>query len=943
MDQFFNPRAARWARDLVAKMDRDEAELFVRAATFDILMADIEANRRTVEAHAREVHKRLAQRVSKALTRSYSDEQASDYLAAAAAVSIISKAAEWESEEHPRDNRGRFKRKGSSEVTFTFSRKKNAPEVNLTQALGRTGGKISEFEREWNKVHPEQASTNRRAYDRIAAGSRLLSSSGNPKMMAAGQFGEFVGRYGPEAEKVIGPHMRRTAYRYRGTERRIDNALIQATNDKTRDMMRGQKNPVVTPDLRSEASRQASITYLIKRLPSSKLTDLQLKSGKVPPSEGVIINADGKIITQASGFSDDHYLPFNLKNLKGLQGGQYVRSRATGGPTTEDIYAGLVSGARSVTVVSRSGVFTIDFDDAFRGSRRYNDKAAQMVGRYGKLLDAIKSEQVERTKLSPEDRARLREEVESEMHGMGYSIGEIERAVQQRIKEYKANPELSREELAQIDREARDAGGGDERKYRIARADMIDAAMENKASNKYRLDGEGYSAALDALREQFPYYIERINYIHRKSEGGAGQLFSTEPDTGYVAPRYLRPQAAQEGYFDREINGRGKISAKHTNYANWQHNPERGGGRTEEVSRQTEETHAPKKNPTDALRVAQRRAATTSAAKESLYRAVKALGSDRIEDANEVLKRLAGDQGAFDAEFADPIRRRRLHNLVTSEFNQLDHDQLRRSHPDFYNQVNEALKTYNLHNRALEQEVATPEALSEALGNSPETPFTFHDRPEYRLGEATRERIERAAEQLGTPVKLGELSDADLRRRANGWGGLARRLRESGEIDPVDTAQFLVDSGLDTDQRAVNFHKKMTMGELEPTTRSAMALQAEGNATQYERLRRLQANWEAQPKEEIEAPQERQTTFEHRISTNHADELDTEAAEHAQSPYPQMHKVAAGMKHVAGFIRELGTGDMTREEFVEALDDVLDRYDDNGMIQARLKKMGILG
>ena len=56
-----------------------------------------------------------------------------------------------------------------------------------------------------------------------------------------------------------------------------------------------------------------------------------------------------------------------------------MRTRAAGGPTTEDIYTGLLTGARQVQVVSNSGVFTVEFDPDLRGGRRYTDKAARMV------------------------------------------------------------------------------------------------------------------------------------------------------------------------------------------------------------------------------------------------------------------------------------------------------------------------------------------------------------------------------------------------------------------------------------------------------------------------------------------------------------------------------------------------------------------------------------
>ena len=41
--------------------------------------------------------------------------------------------------------------------------------------------------------------------------------------------------------------------------------------------------------------------YLSDRLPSKQYYKLQLGAGNTPPSEGVIINSEGQIVTQAVG------------------------------------------------------------------------------------------------------------------------------------------------------------------------------------------------------------------------------------------------------------------------------------------------------------------------------------------------------------------------------------------------------------------------------------------------------------------------------------------------------------------------------------------------------------------------------------------------------------------------------------------------------------------
>ena len=42
-----------------------------------------------------------------------------------------------------------------------------------------------------------------------------------------GAFARFAGTYGPEAEKVLDPRVRQTAYRYRGTEKEPDIELMR--------------------------------------------------------------------------------------------------------------------------------------------------------------------------------------------------------------------------------------------------------------------------------------------------------------------------------------------------------------------------------------------------------------------------------------------------------------------------------------------------------------------------------------------------------------------------------------------------------------------------------------------------------------------------------------------------------------------------------------------
>ncbi len=372
------------------------------------------------------------------------------------------------------------------------------------------------------------------------------------------------------------------------------------------------------------------LTYMRGRLPSPELSTLQRKSGIIPPSEGVIIDKNGKIVIQAVGFGDDHYLPFNMKNLTKLKGGQYIRTRSFGGPTTEDIYTGLVAGASSVTVVSHSGVFTVTFDDSLRGARRYNDKAARMVGRYAHLLDAVRSGKVTTGGVSTsrykeiEDEARAAYDPDYDQAGYEKELTRLKNrqadrpqlsaleratATEEFLAAYAAKrktadghemgvPELAdqvataaaaRERQADLDRYGNDIVGNvglaqykAQQEVMLADADPAAAGRKLAAAlgvepkldahllrtekaaaqlqKELQLNGPGYDLALQALREQFPYYLREPVY-HPWAD------VVERRDTGYVRPTRNRAADAWSGYFDEQIaGGKGKAYADSTRY-----------------------------------------------------------------------------------------------------------------------------------------------------------------------------------------------------------------------------------------------------------------------------------------------------------------------------------------------------------------------------------------
>ena len=109
------------------------------------------------------------------------------------------------------------------------------------------------------------------------------------------------------------------------------------------------------------------------------------------------------------GVGDDTYLPFDYNNMKrSMRGGQYVRTRVQGGLTGEDIAAAVGNGARMATVVSSSGVHTIEFDPNLRGARGGSDKARSMYRRYLQILDAVENSGMYTQDIDPREKAKLR-------------------------------------------------------------------------------------------------------------------------------------------------------------------------------------------------------------------------------------------------------------------------------------------------------------------------------------------------------------------------------------------------------------------------------------------------------------------------------------------------------------------------------------------------------
>lgn len=737
----------------------------------------------------------------------------------------------------------------------------------------------NEFADQWHAAGNEQGSSTASTYRRVEAGGRLLRdltdgpvmSPAQAKLNAAARFAEYAGQYGPEAEKVIGPGMRRTAYRYRGTERRIDPKFLRGAEAHAKDIaqFRPPKSKAEEAELKAEAAQRAGVEYLKGRLPDTKLSELHRKSGKIPPSEGIILNRAGEPVVQAIGYADDHYLPFNLKNLSMLKGGSYVRSRSFGGPTTEDVYTGLVSGARSMTVVSNSGNFTIHFSDDFRGGRRYGDKAAAMVQQYAQTLDAVKNGQIERTKLDPEVRAQIREETIADIQENRpwvTSNKEIEAEIAAAEKDYKQNPQLTAQQINDIGLAARKyTQGQDERAYNRVRMELLDAEMEKVKSRFYSLDGEGYAIALEAMKEQFPYYIDSVDFVHRTnasihgervdptqwSKSPTARALSTARDTGYVKHGYNRPDAALAGFYDPEIAGygtetiegkpTGKTRANLTDYQNWSNNPLRTSGRgvtsSPEGGAASPEGGAASPEGGAAQRPGSRPQAKMSAGERNMRRIAVSAQIERSmsDDITALVGRYGGVvDGNGNSVF--PLSAQASQGGLSS----VNRDELvseimgavsRENTP-----INQNPVARNIESLRLKIAATSGEPYSKSkLGTDHRVPFQFSDGA-YQLDVGADVAEKEMAKRLTGPVQtwstiIAASSDDEMRVAAASLGVAAAAVRQ-GNTDPLVALPGDIDHNIRiANQLAGN-----------PEAAGTVATQMELAAENIERVRRLKVN-----------------------------------------------------------------------------------------------------
>jgi hypothetical protein len=413
------------------------------------------------------------------------------------------------------------------------------------------------FKRNWDdEGHAHYGNDTGRAFRTISNASQALSDMAfnHPKAQIAAAVGRLVGDYGPEAEKVLGPHSRKVAYQYRGVER----------------------DPVDLPKRGSMSAQQyhdALVGRISRTIPSTQIHQLNLASGYTAPSHGYILDKRNRVLAEAHGYGDDHYLPFRLNGLTRMRGGSYIRTRSTGGPTTEDIYAASISGGKGFTVTSRQGTYEVTFNPDFQHHKRFGDIALGMSKRYGKLLDAVASGKV---------------------------------TVREDVPQWKFNQWVQENETHLLNQ-----AGNDEQLIGQAHETAVKAARvrrdeSRKEGHKLELNADGYEYALTALKSQYPFYIDTVRYTPPEDDRFQDKDENGDPwprwgdkldrDTGYVKPRHIKTADALVGYFDPRIAGTaqrrphgitggepevdidaqdptGKIRGDVAFYQNWRHNP----------------------------------------------------------------------------------------------------------------------------------------------------------------------------------------------------------------------------------------------------------------------------------------------------------------------------------------------------------------------------------
>jgi hypothetical protein len=272
-------------------------------------------------------------------------------------------------------------------------------------------------------------------------------------------------------------------------------------------------------------TRDMAVTSLINEVPSDKRAVLlgQL-AGYGVPSSGMIIRSDGQSKEMYRGTGDDHYLPFSAKALPELRDGQYVRTRTLGGLTPEDITTLVTSGGRRATVLSGSGLFSVELrPDVSLEGRMKSPEVAAMGERYERILDQVANSGMYIQDLSQEDEMNLKVQARayapdttSQEYKTRYNT--LRNQLIEEKSQLSTGPDGDVERITQEVKDSvksMDIGGGSEQQRARIISDMTKDALETAQAEKVRqlkLNSEGYALALETLRMQYPDIIRRVEH-----------------------------------------------------------------------------------------------------------------------------------------------------------------------------------------------------------------------------------------------------------------------------------------------------------------------------------------------------------------------------------------------------------------------------------------------
>jgi hypothetical protein len=265
-----------------------------------------------------------------------------------------------------------------------------------------------------------------------------------------------------------------------------------------------------------------AVTSLIPEIPADKrAVELGQQAGFGVPSSGIIIRSDGQAKEMYRGVGEDHYLPFSAKALPELRDAQYVRTRVLGGHTGEDITTLVASGARRATVVSGSGVFSIELKpNTSLVGRMAQPEVAAMGERYERILDKLSSSGIYAVDLPNETMTELRRKA-AEFTGKMPEDEEYKTHLTKLVTKARAQAaQITQEDIDSITErvdaqmELDTSAQSPQQKARL-RDELLKDAMQDKENEKVRtlsLNGEGYALALETLRMQYPSIIANVEY-----------------------------------------------------------------------------------------------------------------------------------------------------------------------------------------------------------------------------------------------------------------------------------------------------------------------------------------------------------------------------------------------------------------------------------------------